>query len=391
MKIESLDSLINESDNNLESGIDSEAIAAIVRLFEVRELKEKAVELISRISRVEKCLQVLSCETDSILQVLVRFLDHENGFAKESACIALSNLSSIKDNAVLISSRGGIGCLLTVIKSGTPNGVASASSVLRNLASFPEIRKQFIENDAISALIEVLKCGTLMAKENCMGCLCNLAEGTDEESMNLKLDIFKEGVLDCMSEYMESGSNLQPAIRLLHNLAYLKYISDIIQSSGLYVKLILALDSSSSITRIEAAKCVSEVEFNGKYAKEICDAIPKLVQMLDAKVSQEKDAAVKALSSVVKFSTRMKRVFKKEEKGVVNTVILLDPLVKGVDKKYVVEVLMVFSQSRKCRRLMVAYGACEFLKKLVDMEVDVAKKLLECLEKGKIWGVFPRN
>ncbi|ONK58579.1 uncharacterized protein A4U43_C09F14520 [Asparagus officinalis] len=192
-----------------------------------------------------------------------------------------------------------------------------------------------------------------------------------------------------MMDYMEGDRNSQPAIGLLRNLASLKYISDIIQSSELFIRVILELDSSSPGTRTEAARAITEL--NSKSRKEIVNAIPKLVRMMEAKGSEEKEAAAEALASILKSSSGMKREFRKEERGIVNAVMLLDPLVGDVEKKYVIEVLLSVSQSRKSRRQMVALGACVFLKRLAGMEVEGAKKLLECLEKGKFLGVFPRN
>ncbi|EEF22076.1 hypothetical protein RCOM_2083150 [Ricinus communis] len=39
---------------------------------------------------------------------------------------------------------------------------------------------------------------------------------------------------------------------------------------------------------------------------------------------------------------------------------------------------------------MIAAGASVHLKKLVEMDVEGAKKLLDGLGRGKIWGVFAR-
>jgi hypothetical protein len=70
---------------------------------------------------------------------------------------------------------------------------------------------------------------------------------------------------------------------------------------------------------------------------------------------------------------------------------LLDPAVHGVDKRLPVAVLLAVAQSRRCRKQMVSAGACGFVQGLVAAEVDGAKKLAECLGRGKMLGVFPRT
>ncbi|GKD20963.1 hypothetical protein Tco_1222666 [Tanacetum coccineum] len=78
----------------------------------------------------------------------------------------------------------------------------------------------------------------------------------------------------------------------------------------------------------------------------------------------------------------------KEEMGIVSVVQLLDPSIPKFDKKYPVSILMSLSHSKKCRKQMVNSGALLFLQKLVEMEVEGAKKLQESIGHAKLWGVF---
>lgn len=96
-----------------------------------------------------------------------------------------------------------------------------------------------------------------------------------------------------------------------------------------------------------------------------------------------------ALSRLMLY-TGNKKVFQKDEEGIVYAVQLLDPLIQNLDKKYPVPILSELVHSKKWRKQMVAAGACVYLQKLVEMNVDGAKKLLESLGRGKIWGVFAR-
>ena len=73
-----------------------------------------------------------------------------------------------------------------------------------------------------------------------------------------------------------------------------------------------------------------------------------------------------------------------------STVQLLDPLIQNLDKKYPVSILASLLNSKKCRKQMIAAGASMHLKKLMEMDVEGSKKLLDGLGWGKIWGVFAR-
>jgi hypothetical protein len=111
--------------------------------------------------------------------------------------------------------------------------------------------------------------------------------------------------------------------------------------------------------------------------------------MLDGKAVEEKEAAAKALSLLVLYAGN-RRIFRKSEGGIVSTVQLLDTSIQNLDKKYPVSILASLVHSKKCRKQMIAAGASVHLKKLVDMNVEGSKKLLDGLGRGKIWGVFAR-
>jgi len=121
--------------------------------------------------------------------------------------------------------------------------------------------------------------------------------------------------------------------------------------------------------------------------------------MLEAKAAGERDGAARALAAVLATSSACRKAFRKDERGVVNAVQLLgDPSGSGSrggvgveERQFPVWVLLAVAQSRRCRKQMVAAGACGFLQGLVGAEVEGAKRLAECLGKGKMLGVFPRT
>ncbi|KAK7390036.1 hypothetical protein VNO78_25334 [Psophocarpus tetragonolobus] len=74
-----------------------------------------------------------------------------------------------------------------------------------------------------------------------------------------------------------------------------------------------------------------------------------------------------------------------------NLVQLLDPSPQNTAKICAVSCLGALSPSKKCKKLMISYGAIGYLKKLTEMDIPGAKKLLEQLERGKLRSLFSRN
>ncbi|MQL87466.1 hypothetical protein Taro_020001 [Colocasia esculenta] len=392
--LDELIGLLQEDDKNVLIAAAQGAVPALVRLLDLPcpETKEKAVAAISRISSIESCRHVLVAEGVPLLNHLARALDSGCGVAKEKACLALQTLTLTKENARAFGSRGGICSLLEICQAGTPSSQAAAAGVLKNLAAIAEIRAALAEESAVTVLVRMCSSGTVTAQENTIACLRNLSSG---EGQDFKFSIYREGGVDCLKNYWDiDGRILEPAAGLLRNLASCKHISDHLVAAGFVARAVAALSSGSAATRTEAARAVHELA-NGsnKAAKEIGETgcIPRVVRMLEAKGSEEKEAAVMTLASLLTIAEN-RRLFRKDDRGILNVVQLLDPLLPTVNKKYPISVLASVSQSSKCRKRMVEVGACGFLQRLVDMEVEGARRLLEILGKGKmIWGVFTRT
>ncbi|KAF5755337.1 putative armadillo-like helical protein [Helianthus annuus] len=123
----------------------------------------------------------------------------------------------------------------------------------------------------------------------------------------------------------------------------------------------------------------------GKYG-----CVPLLIAMLEGKSVEEKQAAAKALSTILVCSGN-RRIYRKEQRGITSAVQLLDPTILNLDKKYPVSILMSLTHSKECRKQIVDSGGLVYLQKLVETEVDGAKKLHETISHGNLWGVFARR
>uniref|UniRef100_A0A453M9J8 Armadillo repeat-containing domain-containing protein n=1 Tax=Aegilops tauschii subsp. strangulata TaxID=200361 RepID=A0A453M9J8_AEGTS len=274
---------------------------------------------------------------------------------------------------------------------------AAAAGVLRNIAAFPDLLPAFSEEGAIPLLVQLVSLGTPRAQEHALGCLRNVTASDGGEGQSLKVEAFQAGALACVKDFLNScrgdEPGLAPAFGLLRNMASFRLIAEIAVSATFLSHVVAALGSDEANTRTEAAMALAELCHisSGKARGEVGDAMPRLVWMLEAKAVAERDAAARALATLVAASSSYRALFRKEEMGIVNVVRLLDPAVRGGDKRFSVSVLLGVSQSRRCRKQMVAAGACGFVQALLAAEVDGAKKLSECLGRGKMLGVFPRT
>ncbi|KAI9079632.1 hypothetical protein K1719_038253 [Acacia pycnantha] len=386
--------LLQENDKNVMIAVAQGVVPVLVRLLDSSspEMKEKIVAAISRVSTVDSSKHALIAEGLVLLNHLLRVLDHGSGFAKEKACIALQALTFSKENARAIGSRGGISSLLDICQVGTPGSQASAAGVLRNLAVFPEVRENFVEENAVVVLLVLASSGTAIAQENAIGCLSHLI--SDDES--LKLMSVKEGGIECLKNFWDSVPSvhsLEVAIELLISLASSPPISEVLISDGFIPRLAGVLRCGVLRMRIAASRAVYALgSSTTKAKKEMGEfgCITPLIQMLDGKAVEEKEAAAMALSILMLY-TGNRRIFRKDERGIVSAVQLLDPSIQNLDKKYPVSILLSLVHSKTCRKQIAAAGAGVHTRKLVEMNVEGSKKLLDSLGCAKIWEAFARS
>ncbi|KAJ0261834.1 Uncharacterized protein HA466_0048740 [Hirschfeldia incana] len=385
--IDSLLELLQGDDKNVMIAVAQGVVPVLVRLLD-SSLKEKSVAAISRISAVESSRHVLIAEGLSLLNHLLRVLESGSGFAKEKACVALQALSFSKENARAIGCRGGISSLLEICQDGSPGAQGFAAGVLRNLALFGENRENFVEENAVLVLITLGCSGTTLARENAVGCLANLTSGGDDDEMVML--VVREGGIKCLKSFLDSNAkSLEVGVLLLKNLASCPVVREVVVSEGFISRLVPLLSCGVLGVRIAAAEAVASLGSSSKSRKEIGDCIGGLIDMLDGKATEEKEAASKALSTLLECTSNRK-VFKKSDKGVLSLVGLLDPTIKKIDRRYAVSALELLVTCKKCRKRVVAAGACLHLQKLVEMDVEGAKRLAENLSRSKIWGVFAR-
>ncbi|XP_019154135.1 PREDICTED: uncharacterized protein LOC109150621 [Ipomoea nil] len=391
--LDSLLGLLQGDDKNVLIAVAQGVVPVLVTVLDSTsspEIKEKTVTALAKISTVDSSKHVLVAEGLGLLHNLLRVLESCSVTAKENSCIALQVLCHSKENARAIGCRGGISSLLQICQTGTPNCQAVAAAVLKSLAVFGEIKDDFIEENAIMILLHLSNSGTASAQENAIGCLCNLVNGDD----NLKLIVAREGGIESLKNFWDSSPSIQSLeapVQMVRALASCPLIADFLVDHDFLSRIASVLSCGVLGVRIAAARAVSDLGYTARTRKELGEigSIPPLVAMLDGKAVEEKDAAAKALSNLMAYAGNH-RIFKNEERGIPSVVQLLDPVIHNLDKKSPISILNAVVDSKTCRKTMVAAGAVAYLQKLVDMEVDGAKKLLHRLCNGKLWGIFSR-
>ncbi|CAN6381355.1 unnamed protein product [Urochloa humidicola] len=386
--------------------------------------RERAVAVLAAFASSPAARRFLSDESAAVVPHLCRALESGSGAgAAEHACAALLPLTaSSRDAAASVAARGGVAALLAAVAGGTPATQAAAAGVLRNLASFPDLLPWFLDEPAaVPLLLQLVSLGTPRAQELALACLQNLTAGGDaDHQRRLRVEAFQEGALAVLRDYLDAAcragagaggdepGGLAPALGFLRNMASFRYIAEIAVSSsgdnsGFAAHVAAALGSDRSATRVEAALALAELCGNassgagGKWRREVEEeaVVQRLVWMLEsakAAASAERGAAARALAALMESSRECRKMFRKDERGVAAAVRMLDPAsAGGGERRFAVAVLLAVAQSRRCRKQMVAAGACGFVQGMVSEEVEGAKKLAECLGKGKMLGVFPRT
>ncbi|KAH7862610.1 hypothetical protein Vadar_007178 [Vaccinium darrowii] len=390
-KHKALDSIVEalkEDEKTVLGVIGRGNIAALVQLLTAGSgiVREKAVLVICSIAECGSCENWLVEE--GVLPPLIRLVESGSAVGKEKATISLQRLSMSSEAARLIVGHGGVRPLIEVCRSGDPVTRAAAACTLKNISVVPEVRQNLAEEGIIKVLINLLDCGTLLgSKEYAAECLQNLTSSNE----NLRRNVVSEGGIRSLLGYLDGPLPQESAVGALRNLIS-SVSADVLVSLGLIPRLVHVLKSGSLGAQISAASAVCRLCSTRDTKKLVGEngCIPLLVKMLEAKTDGAREVAAQAISSLVAVSQN-KREVKRDEKSVPSLVQLLDPSPQNAAKKYAVSCLGSLSSSKKCKKLMVSYGAIGYLKKLSEMDVPGAKKLLERLERGKLRNLLSRK
>ncbi|CAA3027747.1 vacuolar 8-like [Olea europaea subsp. europaea] len=365
-------------------------IAALVQLLTATttRIREKTVTVICWLAESGSCENWLVSE--GVLPPLIRLVESGNAVSREKATISLQRLSMSAEMSRSIVGHGGVRPLIEICQTDDASVLQDAAAcTLKNISAVPEVRQALTEEGIIKVMIDLLDCGRtlLRSKEYAADCLQNLTSSND----NLRRCVISEGGIRSLLAYLDGPMPQESAVGALRNLVGVISV-DVLVSLGLVPRLAHVLKSGSLGAQKAAASAIclicNSTEIKRLVGESGC--IPLLIKMLEAKSINVREIASQAISSLMTLSHNCREV-KRDDRSVPNLVVLLDPSPQNTAKKYAISCLTLLSLSKKCKKLMISYGAIGYLKKLTEMDIPGAKKLLERLERGKLKSLFSKK
>ncbi|XP_021767311.1 armadillo repeat-containing protein 4-like [Chenopodium quinoa] len=386
--LDTLVEIMKEDHKNVLSVLGRSNIAALVQLLTATSprIREKTVTVICSLAESGSCENWLVSE--GVLPPLIRLVESGSLIGKEKATISLQRLSMSSETARAIVGHGGVRPLIEMCRAGDSVSQAASACTLKNISAVPEVRQTLAEEGIVRVMINLLDCGLLLgSKEYAAECLQNLTASNEA----LRRSVISEGGIRSLLTYLDGPLPQESAMGALRNLVASVSI-ELLESLGFLPRLVHVLKSGSVGAQQAAASAICKVCNSTEVKKMVAEAgcIPLLIKMLEAKTNCAREVASQALSSLMALSHNCREV-KKDDKSVPNLVQLLDSNPQNSAKKYAVLCLLCLSSSKKCKKLMVSYGAIGYLKKLTEMDVPGAKKLLERLERGRLKSMFSRK
>lgn len=386
--LDSLVEIMKEDEKTVLSSLGRSNIAALVSLLTATNarIREKTVTVICSLAESGSCESWLVSE--GVLPPLIRLVESGSPVSKEKAAISLQRLSMNHETARAVVGHGGVGPLVDVCQTGDSVSQAAAACTLKNISAVPEARQSLADEGAIKVMIDLLDCGLLLgSKEYAAECLQNLTSSNE----NFRRMVVEQGGIRSLLIYLDGPLPQESAVGVIQNLVGSVSV-DVLDSLGFLPRLVHVLQSGSVGAQQAAASAVCKVCTSTETKRMVGEAgcVPLLVKMLEAKSNGAREVAAQALSVLMTVPQNQREV-KKDDKSVPSLVQLLDPSPNNTAKKYAVTCLAGLSSSKKCKKLMISYGAIGYLKKLTEMEIPGAKKLLERLERGKLRSFFSRK
>ncbi|KAK7256707.1 hypothetical protein RIF29_30165 [Crotalaria pallida] len=390
-KHKALDSVVEvmkDDEKNVLAVLGRSNVAAVVQLLTATSprIREKTVTVISSLAESGSCENWLISE--GVLPPLIRLVESGSAVGKEKATISLQRLSMSAETARSIVGHGGVRPLIDLCRTGDSVSQAAAACTLKNISAVPEVRQALAEEGIVRVMINLLNCGILLgSKEYAAECLQNLTASNEK----LKRTVISEGGVRSLLAYLDGPLPQESAVGALRNLVG-SVSEDTLVTLGILPRLAHVLKSGSSGAQQAAASAICRVCGSTTMKKMVGEAgcIPLLVKMLESKSNSSREVAAQAIASLMILSQNCREV-KKDDKSVPNLVQLLDPSPHNTAKKYSISCLGLLSSSKKCKKLMISYGAIGYLKKLTEMEIPGARKLHERLERGKLKGLFVKK
>ncbi|KAL3851269.1 hypothetical protein ACJIZ3_013151 [Penstemon smallii] len=352
--------------------------------FHDSEIQEEAAKALCLIAGFQCYKSVLI--SAGVISPLIRVLACGSELSKEFAARCLMKVSENSDNAWSISAHGGVTALLKICGNDFDNRndlVGLACGVLRNLVGVEEIKRFMVEEGAISEFIKLARCKDEVIQINSLDLLQTMAYGDE----SIKEMIIQGGgirtfvrILDPKSSFSTKTREvafrgivniccLENSLNLLVNYGFLDHILYFLRSGDILVQE-LSLKAAFWLcgTSTEAKKVMGDAGF-----------MQVLVTFLDSKSFEIREIAAETLSNMVIVPKNRKR-FVQNDQNVGMVLQMLDPMkANSGNKKLLLSILMSLTNSNSARKKIVNSGYLKNIEKLAEVEGSDAQKIVRKL------------
>ncbi|XP_038978715.1 uncharacterized protein LOC120109049 isoform X1 [Phoenix dactylifera] len=386
--VEGLLELMREDEKSVLAVLSRSNMSALIQLLTATapKVREKTATVICLLAESGSCEKLLVSE--GVLPPLIRLAESGSPVGREKAVVSLQRLSMSVDTARSIVGHGGVRPLIEICQTGDSICQSAAAGTLKNLSAVPEVRQTLAEEGIVRVMIDLLDCGIVLgSKEYAAECLQNLTASND----GLRRSVILEGGLRSLLAYLDGPLPQESAVGALRNLVG-SVSAEALMSLGLLPRLVHVLKDGSLGAKQVAASTICRISNSSEMKKVIGEfgCAPLLVRMLETKSNGAREVAAQAIATLISYPQNSREV-RKDEKSVPSLVQLLDPSPQNTARKYAISCLLILSSGKRCKKLMISYGAVGYLKKLSEMDVAGARKLLERLQRGKLRSLFSRK
>ncbi|KAL0425942.1 UNVERIFIED_CONTAM: hypothetical protein Sradi_1129000 [Sesamum radiatum] len=286
-------------------------------------------------------------------------------------------------NVLAVIGRSNIAALVQLLTATSPRIREKTVTVICSLAESGSCENWLVSEGVLPPLIRLVESGSAVGKEKATISLQRLSMSSETAR-----SIVGHGGVRPLIEICRTGDSVSQAAAActLKNISAVPEARQALAEEGIVKVMVNLLDCGILLGSKEyAAECLQNLTSSNDDLKRSViseGGLRSLLAYLDGPLPQE--SAVGALRNLVGDT-------KKDDKSVPNLVALLDPSPHNTAKKYAVACLTLLSSSKKCKKLMISYGAIGYLKKLTEMDIPGAKKLLERLERGKLKSLFSKK
>ncbi|CAN4083942.1 unnamed protein product [Withania somnifera] len=388
-----LNEVIQEDDRYVKVAIEIDSLVSVlVGFLDLQEdnLQEEAAKALSVIAGFQSFRGGLV--SAGIIAPLIRVLECGNGLSKEFAARCLQKLTENSDNAWSISAHGGVTVLLKICIEGSEL-VGSVCGVLKNLVGVEEIKRFMIDEGAVSVFIKLARSKDEVTQISSIDFLQTMASG-DESTRQM---IMKEGGIRALARVLDPKSSSsskarEMALRGIVNLCFTSVNSvNILLNHGFMDYILYFLrhgDGSLQELALKAAFWLCGTSDEAKKLMGDAGFMPELVNFLDSKSFEVREMAAEILSSMMILPRNQKR-FVQNDQNVGLLLQMLDPEQANFgNKKLLLSILMSLTSCHCARKKIANSGYLINIEKLAEAEVSDAKKIVRKLSSNRFRSII---